>query len=158
MKLLRCLVSAAVIALVPGWAYAQFPSWSSEQQAVWDLVAQSWADEVAENGRWPAQYVHDNVVDWGDRQPAPRGIDKITEWARFEEANGRTLFYEVTPAAIVVVDDTAVVHYHLMMVSEDEEGEQETSVRGLVETLVRQNRAWKYVSLSGFEPKFGDDD
>lgn len=156
MKSLRFMSLAAVV-LLPGWAQAQFPTWDDEQQAVWDFVARSWVDDVAENSRWPTEYVHDSVVDWGDSQPAPRGIDKITEWTRFEDEGNETIFYEITPAAIVVVDDTAVVHYHLMVVEEDDEGERETSVAGLIETLVRQNGTWRYVSLSGFEPKFNED-
>ena len=138
-------------------ALAQFPSWDAEQRAVWELVEQSWVDEVAENDRWPRDYVHQKVVDWGDSQPAPRGIDKFVEWVRFDLGASNVLYYEITPAAIVVEDDTAVVHYHLLTVTEDHKAERETSVLSLIETLIRQNGDWKFLSLSTFEPKTNND-
>ena len=146
-----------LVALVSHGAYAQLPSWDAAQQAVWDFVERSWVDDAAENGRWPSEYVHDKVVDWGDAQPAPRDRQGITEWTRFEDLGNETLYYEITPAAIVVEDDTAVVHYHLMIVTENHAGDRETSVSGLIETLIRQNGQWRYISLSGFEPKFNQD-
>jgi len=148
-----------VVAVASVWsvAHAQLPTWDDEQSEVWEFVQQSWVDDVAENGRWPTQYIHEKVIDWGDNQPAPRGAEQIVEWTRFEDSGSETLYYEITPAAIVVEDDTAVVHYHLLTVSEDHAGDRETSVLSLVEVLVRQRRDWRYISLSGFTPKFGDD-
>ncbi len=156
MKVL-CICSLAVAPLLPHWTHAQLPSWNDEQLAVWELVEQSWVDDVAENGRWPAEYVHEKVVDWGDQQAAPRGIEQLAEWTRFEDEGNDTLYYEITPAAIVVEDNTAVVHYHLMVVTEDHAGDRESSVSGLIETLIRQDGDWKYISLSAFEPKFNED-
>ena len=147
-------LSLAVTVLVSQGAQGQLPSWDAAQRAVWAFVEQSWVDDAAENGRWPTEYVHDKVVDWGDSQPAPRGIERLTEWTRFEDQGNETLYYEITPAAIVVEDNTAVVHYHLITVTENHAGERETSVLGLIETLIRQNGAWRYISLSAFEPKF----
>jgi len=152
-------ISKSVIAAALVWSstYAQLPEWDNEQSEVWEFVQQSWVDDVAENGRWPAEYIHEKVIDWGDTQAAPRGAEQILEWTRFEDAGSQTLYYEITPAAIVVEDDTAVVHYHLLTVSEDHAGDRETSVLSLVEVLVRQRGDWRYISLTGFTPKFGDD-
>lgn len=147
----------AASTLLSGPALAQFPSWDAEQTAVWAFVEQSWVDDVAENGDWPGEYVHAEVVDWGDGQAAPRGIDQLSEWNRFDDEGNDTLYYEITPAAIVVEDDTAVVHYRLMAVTEAHTGERSTSVLGLIEVLIRQNGEWKYISLSEFEPKFNED-
>lgn len=142
--------------LIAGTAKSQLPSWDAEQTAVWDFVRQSWVDDAAESDRWPAEYVHDKVVGWGDRAPAPRGKDEILAFERFQNDGGNVLYYEITPAAIVVEGDTAVVHYHLLIVTEDHAGERETSVEGLVEVLARQDDGWKFISLSGFTPKYDD--
>jgi hypothetical protein len=152
-----CSWSLFTALFLSDFALAQFPSWDTEQSAVWELVEQSWVDEVAESDRWPREYVHQKVVAWGDSQPAPRGIDKLVEWFRFDFAATNVLFYEITPAAIVVEDDTAVVHYHLMTVTEDHKGDRETSRVSLIEVLIRQNGDWKFLSLSDFEPKTNDD-
>lgn len=156
---MRSSVSKSIIAFALVWSgtYAQLPEWDDEQSEVWEFVQQSWVDDVAENGRWPAEYIHEKVIDWGDTQAAPRGAEQILEWTRFEDDGSQTLYYEITPAAIVVEDDTAVVHYHLLTVSEDHAGDRETSVLSLVEVLVRQRGDWRYISLTGFTPKFGDD-
>ncbi len=155
---LPCFWIFGAAVLVSNTAIAQLPSWNPEQTAVWEFVEQSWVDDVAENDQWPASYVHEKVVDWGDSQVAPRGRDKLTEWSRFDDESSNVLYYEITPAAIVVEDDTAVVHYHLFIITEDHADERDTSVLGLVETLVRQNGDWRYISLSGFEPRLNDDD
>ncbi len=146
-----CSQALAATVLLSGSALAQFPTWDAEQTVVWEFVEQSWVDDAAENGRWPSEYVHDKVVDWGDSQAAPRGIDQLSAWTRFDNEGNQTLYYEITPAAIVVEDDTAVVHYHLMTVTEDQTGERETSIAGLIEALIRQNGEWKFISLSGFD-------
>lgn len=146
-----CSQALAATVLLSGSALAQFPTWDAEQTVVWEFVEQSWVDDAAENGRWPSEYVHDKVVDWGDSQAAPRGIDQLSAWTRFDNEGNQTLYYEITPAAIVVEDDTAVVHYHLMTVTEDQAGERETSIAGLIEALIRQNGEWKFISLSGFD-------
>lgn len=138
-------------------ALAQLPSWDEDQRAVWEVVEQSWVDDAAENDRWPRDYVHEKVVAWGDRQPAPRGIDNLVRWVRFDDGANNTLHYEITPAAIVVEDDTAVVHYHLLLVTENQKGDRERSTLGLIEVLIWQDGDWKYLSLSEFEPKPNDD-
>lgn len=43
-----------------------------EAEAVWSVVVSSWEDEVAENARWPAEYVHDDAVSWNPDWPLPQ--------------------------------------------------------------------------------------
>jgi hypothetical protein len=155
MKFSAIAISTSIFLSVP--ALAQFPTWDAEQTAVWEFVEQSWVDDAAENGRWPGEYVHEEVVSWGDTQAAPRGVDQIDAWNRFEDEGSDTLYYEITPAAIVVEDDVSIVHYHLLVVTEDHTGERDTTVSRLIEVLIRQDDEWKYISLVGFEPKLNGD-
>ena len=37
-------------------ANAQMPTWSEDQTSAWAYVVQSWEDDVANNGKWPADY------------------------------------------------------------------------------------------------------
>ena len=126
-------------------------SFNEEQTAVWNIVAQSWEDEAARNGKWPAAYIHEDVVGWGADWPLPRKGDSMVKWSRFSEQSNKTLMYELFPAAIVVVGDTAVVHYVAVDVSENYEKKRERSSIGVVETLVRDGSTWKFLSLTGFE-------
>ena len=61
-KISKALVTLAIGFGFAGTATAQAPTWSAEQTAVWNVVSQSWADEAAQNGKWPGSYVDDNVI------------------------------------------------------------------------------------------------
>ena len=65
-------VGAIVACLLTASVNAQEATWNDAQKEVWGLVQQSWMDDVAENGKWPAEYIHDSYVSWGDSSAAPR--------------------------------------------------------------------------------------
>lgn len=144
-------LAALLAATTPATALAQAPTWSPEQTAVWNVVSQSWADEVARNGRWPTAYVHDRVVAWDSSWPLPRYRASLEKWTRFQDQQRQTLQYEISPAAITVSGDTAVVHYTGVTVSQRAQDEPEREMFGAVETLVRDGGAWKFLSVSGFD-------
>lgn len=145
------MVAAALTAALPASAAAQAPTWSSEQTAVWNVVSQSWADEVARNGRWPSSYVHDRVVAWDSSWPLPRYKASIERWSRFQDKQRQTLEYELAPAAITIAGDTAVVHYTGVSMSQRAQDKPEREMFGAVETLVRSGGAWKFLSVTGFD-------
>lgn len=149
-----CMVAIAALSL-PAAAAAQAPVWSPEQTAVWNVVSQSWADEVARNGRWPASYVHDRIVAWDASWPFPRDKASLEKWTRFREKDERTLEYQIAPSAIAISGDTAVVHYTGVNVSQRAQDKPEREMFGAVETLVRSGGTWKFLSVTGFE--LGDD-
>ena len=135
---------------------AQEATWNDAQKEVWALVEQTWVDDVAENGKWPASYIHANYVTWGASMAAPRYKDSAIAWSRFSDENSKTLMYEVTPAAIVIAKDTAVVHYHATTVSEDSKGKRKQEVSRISEVLVRDGSTWKWIAGVSFEPKLND--
>jgi len=124
---------------------------SEDQQSVWKTVSDSWADEVAENGNWPGQYVHEDAHSWGPSWPAPRGAESIASWSRFNNESSETMQYELFPLNVTVAGDTAVVHYGVVSVAADYQGKRERSSEGLVETLVRTDSGWKFIGLTSFE-------
>jgi len=150
MVCIRCFLLVVLALGCAHGAFAQLPSWNAEQTAVWQIVQNSWVDDVAENGRWPANYVHDNFVIWSNDLPVPRAKDQYIRTTQFLDAGTTILFYDIAPAAIVVENDTAVVHYHAIYVTEDEKAERERSVDQIVEVLVRENGSWKYLSVFAF--------
>ena len=156
MKITTTL-SAIAVCFFAVSANAQQPSWNATQSEVWALVEQSWVDDVAENGKWPAEYILDNYVAWGDGSAAPRYKDATIAWGRFGDENNDTLMYEVSPAAIAVEKDTAVVHYNVTTVTKDNSGKTTRNVSRITEILVRSGRSWKWLSGVDFEPKLNDD-
>ena len=118
--------------------------------AVWSVVTSSWEDEVAENNKWPASYVHDEVASWDAGWPLPRGKKSMAEWERFDNEGSDVLKHELFPMEIVTVGDTATAFYSAVMVVKNAEGEREREVIGLVETLVRHEGEWKFLSLTSF--------
>jgi hypothetical protein len=153
---LRTIVTAALAAAIAASASAQAPSWSAQQTAVWNVVSQSWADEVARNGRWPSSYVHDRVVAWDSSWPLPRYKASLEKWTRFQDKQRQTLEYEIAPAAITIAGDTAVVHYTGVSMSQRAQDKREREMFAAVETLVRSGGAWKFLSVTGFDLKKDD--
>ena len=136
------------LCLLAGASYADL---NEAQQSVWEVVEQSWVDDVAKNGKWPANYVHDEVVFWSESWPSPLRKASMMKWSRFaDESDTRTLIYELFPVAIVVVGDTAVVNYNVVTLEEDAKKERTRESSGLVETLVRDGKTWKFLGLTGF--------
>ncbi len=149
-------IFAVVGVLIAASTQAQRPVWNDEQTQIWTFVEQSWVDDAAENDEWPADYVHDQYVAWSDSNHAPYYRDESIAWNRFVDENSNTLWYEISPAAIVVKNDTAVVYYHSMTITEDSSGNSSRDVNGIVEVLVRDGRGWKYLSSTTFESKLND--
>jgi hypothetical protein len=124
--------------------------WNDDQSALWEVVTQSWVDDVGETGKWPDSYVHDDVVSWGAEWPIPRDKASISKWTRFRDANTEMLEYELFPLAVIVEGDTGVAHYSVVSVRKSSEGKNTRTVDGIIETLHRTGRSWKYISLGGF--------
>ena len=138
------------------YANAQQPSWNEAQLEIWALIEQSWVDDVARNGKWPADYVHNNYVSWGDNLAAPRYRDSAIAWGKFAGESSNTLMYEISPAAIVVENDTAVVHYYATTVTENSSGQRNRNVSRIMETLIREGRGWKWLASVSYEPNLND--
>jgi len=131
-------------------AVAQERSWNDEQTEVWSVVAQSWVDDSAENGKWPVEYLHEDAIGFSAEWPNPRGADSISKWSRFGYQANQTLQYELFPMAISIAEDTAVVHYSTVIVSKEGDKAPERSVGYVNETLVKADGEWKFLSLSGW--------
>jgi len=125
--------------------------WSSDQLSLWQFVEQSWVDDSKETGKWPGEYVHDNVQNWDSAWPAPRGKSSMAKWTSFRDSTSETLQYELFPHSLVVEGDTGVAFYSVVEVRRDSEGKVERSVTGLVETAVRARNGWKYIGLTSFD-------
>jgi hypothetical protein len=142
-------VSGIAVLVCAGVVHAS--QMSGDEQSVWSVVEQSWVDEVAENGKWPAEYVHADVVSWGKEWPMPRRKDSVVKWSRFTAESSKTLMYELFPVTVVVQGDTAIALYNAVVVAENAEGKRERRKEGLMETLVRDGGSWKFLGLTSFE-------
>ena len=137
-------------------AQAQDRAWSDVQSSVWTVVEQSWDAQAAENGKWPGDFVHDDVIQWSDNFPAPRGKDAYIAWQRSVDESSDSVWHEISPLAITVVGDTAVVAYSAFLGFENSDGSSGTVVRSIVEVLIRDGRSWKYLATSDFSPSYGN--
>lgn len=152
-KISKALVTLAIGFGFAGTAVAQAPTWSAEQTAVWKVVSQSWADEAAQNGKWPGSYVDDNVISWSQENPMPSYKDSLIKWSRFNESQYKTIHYDISPAAIAIKGDTAVVNYVAINVSQRGTDKPDRDVNAIIETLVRDGNGWKFLSSSSFSLK-----
>ncbi len=131
-------------------ASAQMPSWSPEQTAVWKVVEESWVDDVAQNGKWPADYADPQMLSWSAEFPSPRGKDSSIRWAKFGNSQSKTLQYDITPLAIALSGNTAVVSYTALVVSQRGTDKPDREKEAITETLVRSGGTWKYLATTSF--------
>ena len=130
---------------------SQAADWDRQQTAVWELVSQSWVDDTAGIGKWPGNYVDEDARSWNAGWPVPRDKASIAKWSRFGAQNSKVLQYELFPLAIVIKNDTAVVHYSVVSVTENHEQKRKRDQTGNIETLVKDGKNWKFVSLTSFD-------
>lgn len=152
-KISKALFTVAIGLGFAGTGAAQAPTWSAEQTAVWNVVSQSWADEAAQNGKWPGAYVDDNVISWSQENPMPIYKDSLVKWSRFNESQYKTIHYDISPAAIAIRGNTAVVNYVAINVSQRGTEKPDRDVNAIIETLVRDGNSWKFLSSSSFNLK-----
>lgn len=152
-KFSKAIVTLAISFGFAGAVAAQAPTWSAEQTAVWKVVSQSWADEAAQNGKWPDSYIDDNVISWSQENPMPIYKDSLVKWTRFNEKQSKTIHYDLSPAAIAIRGDTAVVNYVATNVSQRGTDKPDRDVNAIIETLVRDGTGWKFLSTSSFSLK-----
>lgn len=152
-KISKALAALTMGIGLAGASVAQAPTWNAEQSAVWKVVSQSWADEAAQNGKWPGTYVDDNVVSWSQENPVPIYKDSLVKWSRFNEKQAKMIHYDISPAAIAIRGDTAVVNYVATNVSQRGTDKPDRDVNAIIETLVREGNGWKFLSTSSFSLK-----
>lgn len=154
MKPIILAASAALcLSFLSPAANAQMPSWSTEQQSAWKVVSDSWVDDVAQNGKWPANYADPQFIGWSPDVPSPRGLEASIRWSRFSEKQSKVIHYEITPQAIAMSGSTAVVSYTLLIVSQRGTDKPEHNQEAITETLVRSGGSWKYLSSVSFRLK-----
>jgi hypothetical protein len=149
----RMMFAASAALFVMGAApvaSAQMPTWSAEQAEAWKVVQQSWVDDVAQNGKWPANYADPQMVVWSSEFAAPRGKDSAVRWTKFQATQGKVIQYELSPQSISLSGDTAVVTYALTIVNQRGTDKPEWGKEAIVETLVRGDGGWKFLSSTSF--------
>ena len=154
----RSTVAAAFAFVLCLPVFGNAAEWTDAQQGLWRFVEQSWVDDAGETGKWPGEYVHEKVRTWGAEWPVPRGRASMGKWNTFRDERTQLLQYELFPHDVIVEGNTGVVFYSVVEVREGADGKSERSVQGLVETAIREGRAWKYIGLTGFEMGGEDDD
>jgi SnoaL-like domain len=148
--ILAAVAAAALTFGAATTAHAQMPTWSPEQQGAWKLVTDSWADDVAQNGKWPANYADPQFIGWSPDVPSPRGLEASIRWSRYTEKQGKVIHYEITPQAIALSGNTAVVSYTLLIIWQRGTDKPDHSQEAITETLVRSGGGWKYLSSVSF--------
>jgi len=148
-KLLAASAALFILTAAPN-AGAQMPTWSAEQTEAWRVIQQSWADDVAQNGKWPANYADPQMVVWSAEFAAPRGKDSAVRWTKFGTTQGKVIQYELSPQSISLSGDTAVVTYALTIVTQRGTDKPDWGKEGIAETLVRSGTGWKFLSSVSF--------
>ncbi|MBV8502590.1 MAG: nuclear transport factor 2 family protein [Paucibacter sp.] len=125
---------------------------ADDQQDVWRLEQQQWKLAAAKDNSWIDTMVHPNLRMWETGAPMPRDRASLQHWARYENANGTMLEYELLPVSTTITGNVAVVQYYYMMARENYKKERETVTGHYTDVLMKEGGKWLFIAWSG-----GDD-
>jgi len=140
------LAAALSLAVSTGGAFAD------DQQDVWKVEQLQWKLATSKDSSWIETLVHPNLRMWETGAPMPRDKASLQRWARYDNANGTTLEYELMPIATTITGNVAVVQYYYMMGRENYKKERETVTGHYTDVLVKEGGKWLFLTWSG-----GDD-
>lgn len=138
------LLAAAATTLA---AEARAQSWSDAQLEAWEFIQSEWQASMDEDASRYDLMFHDAFQGWDAENPAPRGLASTRRWSDLNQAT--TLAFELHPLAIVVTGNTAVAHYVWSEMSEDADGERETTHGRYTDVLVRGQDGWRFLAWQG---------
>ncbi len=151
----RGVVLAGILLLASGYVVAQeaLPEEADDQAAVWAAVEAIWAAEEAGDDDWVDTMLSADFVGWPNDSPAPRSRGSVRMWNSFNQDQASGITHELYPLSIVVHGDMAVVHYLYTSAVQTKDKKTDVSSGRYTDVLVRDDRAWKFISWHG-----GDND
>jgi ketosteroid isomerase-like protein len=138
---------AALVLLCSANLFAQ--EWSAAQKEVWKNVEAYWALEAAGNLEGFMSYFHDQYMGWDINEPMPSNKATVRKFIEYEDKSGKTVFFNLTPAAINVVGNVAIADYYYTQIRKDAEGKEKTSSGRWADVLMKQGDKWVLIGDHG---------
>ena len=145
------LTVAAFLLLISASLYAQ--SWDAKQKEVWMHVENYWDLQSKGNIEGYMAYFSNDYMGWDYDSPVPQGKSIVQKYMANGLKNRKTIFYNITPVSIQVLDDVAIVNYYYSVQSENMEGKKDWSKGRWTDILQRQGTKWVLVADHGGDVK-----
>lgn len=139
---------AAVVCML-GSISASAQEWSAAQKDVWKSVEAYWALDAAGNTEAFMAYFHADYMGWSLDNAVPGNKASATKFIAHQHKSGKTLVYDITPAAIKIHGDVAFVHYHYTQVTKDSMAKEKQTSGRWTDILKKQGEKWVLIGDSG---------
>lgn len=150
----RTVFAVLALALVlPLTAQAQH--WTDEETEVWDTIRALWEKWNAMDLQGSMEYFHPDALGWGGSTPIPIDKASVERSTRFdmEQPDSQTLFWEIEPAGIRIIDNAAVAYYFYRRVFIDAEHKRQTTRTRYTEVLQKSGDRWVWIGWYSHELK-----
>jgi hypothetical protein len=123
----------------------QGQQWTDEEMEVWNTVEANWEKWVAEDLQGALADFHPELLSWGEGNPLPYDRATVERRNRFSMEREQTLFWEIQPAGIRIIDNVAVVYYFYRSVFLDVEQKSQTFRARYADILMKSDDRWVWV-------------
>jgi ketosteroid isomerase-like protein len=143
------LLSIAFLSFTP--AFGQ--TWNAQQKEVWSNVETYWGLQTKGDVDGFMTYFATDYMGWDYDSPVPSGKAAVTKYMNNAKNNGKVLFYDLTPVAIMVYGDIAIVDYYYNMQRENMEGKKDWRHGRWTDILQKQGSKWVLIADHGGDEK-----
>lgn len=147
------LCGAVLLAVCLSASVAGAQEWSAAQKDVWKSVEAYWALDAAGDLEGFMSYFHADYVGWSYDNPLPGNKATVRKFIDHEYKTGKTMVYDVKPAAIQVMGSFAFAHYYYSRVTKGADGKEESSQGRWTDILTKQGDRWVLIGDHGGRTK-----
>jgi ketosteroid isomerase-like protein len=132
-------------------AYGQ--NWNQQQKDVWGNVEAYWALQAKGDVDGFMSYFSSDYMGWDYDSPVPQGKASVAKYMTNGLKNGKNLFYDLSPVAILIFGDIAVVDYYYNTQGENMEGKKNWKHGRWTDILQKQGSKWVLIADHGGDEK-----
>ncbi len=128
-------------------------TWNTQQKEVWSNVETYWSLQGKGDVDGFLSYFSPDYMGWDYNSPVPQGKASTAKYVNLSMKNSKMLFYDITPAAILIHDDVAIVDYFYSMQTENMENKKQWKTGRWTDILQKQGGKWILIADHGGDNK-----
>ena len=128
-------------------------TWNAQQKEVWSNVETYWSVQAKGDVDGFLSYFSADYMGWDYNSPVPQGKTSTAKYITMSMKNNKILFYDITPAAILVYGDIAIVDYFYSMQTEGADNKKQWKSGRWTDILQKQGSKWVLIADHGGDDK-----
>lgn len=156
MKRINFLSTVLLLAITSLATKSFAQTWNAQQKEVWTNVENYWAVQAKGDAESFLSYFSPDYMGWDYDSPMPQGKTSTAKYINFGIKNSKVLFYDITPAAILIYGDIAIVDYYYSMQTENLENKKQWKTGRWTDILQKQGPSgtkWLLIADHGGDNK-----